>query len=105
VVVNASAGAYSCSSRLGGKVELPPGGFLVESPTFVAFHASSWAGTRYESLPLFTLRSLDRQPLARSHRVRAYHAFGSDRISLGKTAQVVKTELVFDPSLSEKTGE
>ena len=105
VVVNAGAGAYLCSSRLGGQVELPPGGFLVESPTFVAFHASSWAGTRYESLPLFTLRSLDGQPLAQSHRVRVYHAFGSDRISLGKTAQVVKTELVFDPNPAGGAGD
>jgi hypothetical protein len=56
-------------------------------------------------LPLFTLRSLDRQPLSQSRRVRVYHAFGSDRISLGKTSQVVKKELVFDLNPAGKTGE
>jgi hypothetical protein len=104
VIVNSGAGAYPCSSSLGGQVELPPGGFLVESPSFVAFHASSWAGTRYESPPLFTLRSLDQQPLSRSHRVRVYHAFGSSQISLGKTSQVVKTEMILDPNPSAKAG-
>ncbi|MGO9200597.1 MAG: DUF5696 domain-containing protein [Limisphaerales bacterium] len=98
VIVNSGTEAYVCSSRLGGRVELPPGGFLVESPAFVAFHASSWAGRRYESLPLFTLRSLDQQPLSQSHRVRVYHAFGSNEISLGNTPRVVKTEAVLDPN-------
>ena len=98
VVVNSGAEAYVCSSRLGGQVELPPGGFLVESPTFVAFHASSWAGRRYDALPLFTLRSLDWQPLSESHRVRVYHAFGNNQISLGKITQAVKTEAVLDPN-------
>jgi hypothetical protein len=98
VVVNSGAAAYVCSSRLGGQVELPPGGFLVESPAFVAFHASSWAGRRYDALPLFTLRSLDGQPLSESHRVRVYHAFGSNQISLGKITQAVKTEAVLDPN-------
>ena len=98
VIVNSGAEAYVCSSRLGGRVELPPGGFLVESPAFVAFYASSWAGRRYESLPLFTLRSLDQQPLSQSHRVRVYHAFGSNEISLGNTPRVVKGEVVLDPN-------
>ena len=98
VMVNSGAKAYVCASKLGGQVELPPGGFLVESPAFVAFHASSWAGRRYESLPLFTLRSLDQQPLSQSHRVRVYHAFGSNEISLGNTPRVVKTEAVLDPN-------
>jgi len=105
VLVNSGAAAYVCASSLGGQVELPPGGFLVESPAFVAFHASSWAGTRYESSPLFTLRSLDQEPLSQSHRVRVYHAFGSNQISLGKTSQVVKTEIVFDPNPFGKTGD
>ncbi len=96
--MNSGTGAYVCSSRLGGQVELPPGGFLVEAPAFAAFHASSWAGRRYESSPLFTLRSLDQQPLSQSHRVRVYHAFGGNQISLGKITQAVKTEMVFDPN-------
>ncbi|MGO8676360.1 MAG: DUF5696 domain-containing protein [Limisphaerales bacterium] len=104
VFVNSGATAYLCASKLGGQVELPPGGFLVESPAFVAFHASNWAGARYESPPLFTLRSLDRQPLSKSHRVRVYHGFGGNRISLGNTPRVVKSETVLDPNSSGREG-
>jgi hypothetical protein len=105
VVVNSGTGAYLCSSKLGGQVELPPGGFLVEAPRFVAFVASSWAGKRYDSSPLFTLRSLDGQPLSKSHRVRAYHGFGDNQIGLGKTPRVVEKELVFDPNPSGAAGD
>jgi hypothetical protein len=105
VVVNSGAAAYVCDSRLGGRVELPPGGFLVESPTFVAFHASTWAGRRYESLPLFTLRSLDGRPLAESHRVRVYHAFGGNEIVLGKAPRMVKRDVVLDPNPAGKADD
>ena len=91
VVVNSSPQDYRCSSR-DGIVVLPPFGFLVESPTFVAFHARNWAGISYADPPLFTLRSLDRKPLNRSSRIRIYHGFGDTRVKAGNATRRVERE-------------
>ena len=40
VVVNAGATDFRCQTKSFGEVLLPPNGFVVESPTFAAFHAS-----------------------------------------------------------------
>jgi len=74
---------------------LPPYGFLIESPTFVAIHALSWNGLAYPSAPLFTLRSLDGKPLDRSTQIRVYHGFGDRRLKVGKvTREVVKEAML-----------
>jgi hypothetical protein len=65
-----------------GDVTLPPYGFLMESPTFVAFLATRYAGIQYATPTLFTVRSLDGKPIAESSRVRVYHGFGDPRIQL-----------------------
>ena len=95
IVVNAGATDYACASKLGGKLVLPPGGFLAEAPTFVAFSASNWGKVRYSTPTLFTLRSLDGKPLASSRQLQVYHAFGSDQIRVGKTVRTVTREGVF----------
>jgi hypothetical protein len=92
VTVNAGSGEWRCPSRAGGEVLLPPYGFLVDSPTFAAFHALSWGGVRYEKPVLFTLRALDGKPLNRSRQVRVFHAFGDARIQVGDTAHTVDKE-------------
>jgi hypothetical protein len=95
VVVNRSEGEYVVKSRLGGEVVLPPYGFLVESPTFVAFHALSWGGKRYDAPVLFTVRSEDGKSLERSRRVKVFHGFGDSTLCLGgKSHQVAKLEVV-----------
>ena len=95
VVANRSDGEYVVKSRIGGEVLLPPYGFLVESPTFVAFHAASWAGKRYDAPVLFTLRSEDGKPLVRPRRVKVYHGFGDSTVGLGgKSHQVARQEVV-----------
>jgi len=98
VLVNASKTNYVCSSKLGGRLLLPPFGFLVESPTFIAFHALNWNGLRYDSPVMFTLRSIDNQPLSRSHQVRAFHAFGDAHIRLRRSTKAVTREDVVDPA-------
>ena len=92
VVINEGGGPYVCQSSLGGRVELPPFGFLIESATFTAFYASSWNGLKYVSAPLFTLRSLDGQPLGQSRKVRVFHAFGSDQLRRGTETRTIRTE-------------
>ena len=94
VVVNDSDQTIQRKSRMGGAVLLPPGGFLVEAPTFAAFHALDWSGVKYDSAPLVTLRSLDGLPLRRSAKVRVFHAFGDPRIKLGRSVHEVQKEAI-----------
>jgi hypothetical protein len=92
VIINASGQDYRHESSLGGETVLPPYGFCVESPTFVACHALSWSGLSYDAPVLFTLRSLDGQPLSRSGRIRVFHGFGDARVKLGNTTWTVEKE-------------
>jgi hypothetical protein len=90
---NLSFTNYACTSKTGETVILPPYGFLVEAPTFIAFHALNWNGVRYDEPPLFTLRSLDGKLLNRSQRVQVFHGFGDSRIKIGKTIRIVPREV------------
>jgi hypothetical protein len=92
VTVNAGGADYVCESELGGKVVLPPYGFLAESPEFVAFHARNWNGINYETPTMFTLRSLDKRPLGQSRAVRIFHATGDAEIRLGDVTRSVERE-------------
>ena len=95
VIVNGSSSNYVCQSHLGGEVVLPPFGFLAEAPGFTAFHALSWNHVKYDSPVMFTLRSLDKKPLSRSRQIRVYHAFGGDKIRVGrKTRTVIREALI-----------
>jgi hypothetical protein len=95
VTVNMGSAEYSVKSRLGGATVLPSGGFLIEAPTFVAFHARNWNGLAYKDAPLFTLRSVDGQPLEHSRSVRVFHGFGDARVRLaGNVRTVAKEEVV-----------
>ncbi len=94
IVINGSDADYSCESEMGGKVVLPPYGFLAESRTFAAFHARNWAGIKYDSPTMFTLRSLDNRALSRSRQVRVYHATGNAEIRLGGATRVVPREAI-----------
>jgi hypothetical protein len=94
VVANASHKSFSWKSKLGGEITLPPYGFLVESPEFVAFHAQSWNGLSYTNAPLFALRAQDRQPLHKSKQIRVFHGFGDPRLKLGESVQTVAKEAV-----------
>ena len=76
VIVNGGNTNYVCASDLGGKVTLPPGGFLAESRTFVAFVALNWGKASYSTPTLFTLRSRDGRALTDSKDVQTYHGFG-----------------------------
>jgi len=94
VIVNGSRKNFQHQSKTGGTVLLPPYGFLIESPTFVAFHALTWNGLTYSAAPLFTLRSLDGKPLAQSANIRVFHGFGDARLKLGPLTHTVEKEAV-----------
>ncbi|MFA6562792.1 MAG: hypothetical protein WCV00_12860 [Verrucomicrobiia bacterium] len=74
VTVNFGASEFATQSPQGGKVTLPTWGFLIESPGFVAFHATSWAGRDYGVPVLFTVR-MDRKS------TRIFHGFGDARLT------------------------
>lgn len=96
VVINLGSQQFAHRSRLGGPVRLPPYGFVVEGPSFAAFHALDWNGLHYEQAPLFTLRSLDGNTLSTSQRVRIFHAFGDARLKMGQKEQPVSKEAVLN---------
>lgn len=91
-IVNGSRKTFRWQSGFGGEVVLPPQGFVVDAPSFVAFHALQWNGLRYDSAPLFTVRSLDAKPLSESSTVRVYHGFGDSRIKIGGAVHSVQRE-------------
>jgi hypothetical protein len=80
-----------------GRVRLPRHGLLIEAPTFVAFHATRWNGVDYPGGALFTLRSLDGEPLERSRRVRIWHGFGPSHIAFRGELLDVPRELEWSP--------
>jgi hypothetical protein len=94
VIVNASALEHAHQSGTWGQVLLPPYGFLVESPQFVAFCAVRFNDVSYNGPSMFTLRSLDGAPIGQSGRVRIINAFGEGRIRLGAMEHVVGREQV-----------
>jgi hypothetical protein len=105
VIVNAGAAEFQCGSTLGGTVVLPPYGFLIESPEFVAFHALTWKGIQYPSPVLFTLRSLDGLALTQSLKVRVYHGFGDANLAMSKGTVAVAREAVLDNSVESAPSE
>jgi hypothetical protein len=76
VVANLGNSDFTFHSQRWGDVVLPPDGFLAHSPEFLAFHARNFRQHAYQDPPLFTITSLDGQPLEQSARVRVYHGFG-----------------------------
>lgn len=95
VVVN--LGKKDWTVREGTRTEavLPPYGFLISSPTFVAFHARVWRDNQFSDPACFTLRSLDGRPIHDADSVRVFHAFGDRRLRVRGTLRTVERESVF----------
>ena len=86
--------AYEKPARIGDNV-VPPYGFVIESPGYVAFCATRYNGVDYATPTLFTAHSLDGKPLAQSGKVRVFHGFGDPRLRLcGKDFSVAKETVV-----------
>ncbi|MGC9034728.1 MAG: DUF5696 domain-containing protein [Verrucomicrobiia bacterium] len=95
VVVNYSTENFSIKSKFTkADVVLPPYGFVIESPAFIAFHALVWNGINYDKPTLFTMKSLDGRDISRSKKVRIFHGFGDDRIRINSKIYSVKREEV-----------
>ncbi len=94
VIVNFGATEAQVTSALGGDVILPPWGFVVEGPRFVAFYARRWGGEEYDRGALFTLQPVGSENLKRADRVRVFHAFGAATIRWKGGCYKVKREKV-----------
>jgi hypothetical protein len=79
-----------------GETLLGEFGVLVESPTFVAFHALAREGVDYPGGALFTLQSQDGLPIASASRVRVWHGFGKRSVRVGKQLVEVEREAVLE---------
>jgi hypothetical protein len=77
---------------------LPPWGFIIEGPGFVAFHARRWAGQEYGKGALFTLRAIDRENLKDAQQVRVFHAFGPAALRWKGKLYNVQREQVIRPN-------
>lgn len=77
-----------------GETTLPQYGFLVESPSFVAFHATRRGALEYPGGALFALRALG------PGKVRVFHGFGDAHVACGGRIFEVARETVLDASLA-----
>jgi len=94
-VVNGSAEDVTVTSAAGTQAVLPPYGFLVEAGTFTAFVATAWDGKSYDAPVLFTVTSLDDQPVATAKSFRIFHGFGeSELLWQGKKHNVAREAVV-----------
>lgn len=90
--VNMTKGDYIVTSKKNEKITLPPLGFLIESPAFIAFYAKNWNGVPYVKAPLFTIRSMDNNSIEKTARVRVFHGFGDNMIRIRDMIQTVPKE-------------
>jgi hypothetical protein len=97
VVANFGHTDATVETRLGGAVVLPPWGVVVESPRFAAFYARHWSGNDYPDGALFTLQSLDDEPLASSRRVRVFHGFGPATLAWRERTWTIAREQTIAP--------
>jgi hypothetical protein len=96
VVVNIGQADVSYDSKAGGHVVLPPWGFIVEGPRFLAFYARRWHGRDYPDGSLFTVRAEGPGTLEKADRVRIFHCFGDPRVDFGGSTREVRREAVVE---------
>jgi hypothetical protein len=87
---------FGSEPYLAGDVLLGEYGLSIASPTFVAFHALRRGDVDYPGGAMFTLQSLDGQPLVRSKRVRVWHGFGPSTVTLGSRRVDVEREAIVE---------
>jgi hypothetical protein len=94
ITVNFGTKEAQIESTLGGKVTLPPWGFVIEGSRFVAFHARHWNGQDYGKGTLFTLRPMGNKDLKDADRIRIFHTFGPETIKFKNSLYKVQREKV-----------
>ena len=81
ITVNYGSTPYSWGSTV-----LPQYGFLIESPTHVAFRASAYGGRTFSQSTLAVVTSTNGMPIATSTAVSTYRAYGDTAVTVaGRT--------------------
>jgi hypothetical protein len=97
VVVNFGGQDAVYNSEYGGEVVLPQWGFVVESPTFAAFHAKQWGGQDYDQGALFTLTASGGDSLTTTPSIKVFHGFGPTSLKWQGHVYEVKREAEIGP--------
>jgi hypothetical protein len=92
VQVNFGPQDAEADSRWGGKVLLPPWGFVIDGPALAAFYAKRWNGRGYADGALFTLQPVGAAALAEAAKVRIFHGFGDAKIAWAGAAHEVRRQ-------------
>lgn len=87
---------FGAREWVAGDTHLPQFGFLIESPGFVAFHATRRGALEYPGGALFTLRALDAPDFAHASTVRVFHGFGDAHVEIGGRVLEVAREARVD---------
>jgi len=69
---------------------LPQYGFLIESPTLVAFHARGYGAMKFTQPTMLVIRSTDGRTLKSSRNIQMYSAFGDRPVKWNGRAVTVK---------------
>ncbi len=89
VIVNFGKTDAKVESPRGGRVVLPPWGFVIDGPGLAAFHARQWNGRQYPDGALFVLQAIGGKSLDEPGPVHVFHGFGDARLAWrGKTHAV-----------------
>jgi hypothetical protein len=75
-------------------VILPQWGFLIKSPSLVAFCAVAYQGIEYSEPTLFVLHARDGELLSQSDNIRIYRGFGGGSVKLNDQVFEVETERI-----------
>ena len=73
---------YGTQPYTSGAAILPQYGFLVESPTLVAFRANSYGGRTFSETTLALATSNDGNPISSSSAVDTYRAYGDKTVTI-----------------------
>jgi len=92
-VVNGSDKEFTVTSTSGTQAVLPPYGFLIEAGTFTAFIVTALGNKTCDGPTLFTITSLDGQPVETAKRFRIFHGFGDSQLVWQDTKYDVVREL------------
>ena len=89
VIVNYGEKDYSVSDTV-----LAQWGFLIKSPSLVAFCARAYKGVDYSEPTLFVIQSEDSKPLPESGKIRVYNGFGGNSVMIKRKMIEVETEQI-----------
>ncbi len=94
-VVNFGGSHYEYFSPSHGKTLLPPYGFMLSSPGFLAFYAYGINDYKKEKPLLVSVRTLDEKNFKSTKRLKVYHAFGPSEFKFMRKIIDVREEKIY----------